>query len=99
MVSITGQLSKVLLRPVVTEKSTRLQEANKYTFQVALGANRTQVKLAVEQFFKVKVLKVNMVRTPGKAKRFGPRLVRTPERKKAIVTLKPGDKIALFEGV
>jgi large subunit ribosomal protein L23 len=94
-----GRLTKVLLRPVVTEKSTRLQEANTYTFEVPLGADRTLVRQAVEQLFQVHVVKVNMVRLPGKSKRFGPRRVQTPSRKKAMVTLKAGDKIALFEGV
>jgi len=98
MVSI-GQLTRVLIRPVVTEKSTRLQEENKFTFEVLLEANRGQVKQAVEKLFDVKVLKVNMVRTPGKRKRFRQRLVQERAHKKAIVTLKPGDKLALFEGV
>ena len=94
-----GQLTKVLLRPVVTEKSTRLQEMNKFTFEVTLTANRGLVKEAVERLFEVKVVKVNMVRTPGKVRRFGPRWVVGSARKKAIVTLKPGDTITIFEGV
>ena len=99
MVSSMARLTRVLVRPVVTEKSTRLQEMNKYTFEVILEANQRWVKQAVEQLFNVKVMKVNMIRTPGKRKRFGPRLVQSRAQKKAIVTLRPGDKIALFEGV
>ena len=94
-----AQLTGVLLRPVVTERSTDLQEQNKFTFEVQLTANRALVRLAVEKLFDVKVLKVNIIRTPGKTRRFGPRRVRSPEKKKAIVTLKPGDSITVFEGV
>jgi len=94
-----GHLTKVLLRPVVTEKSTRLQGMNKFTFEVALTANRGLVKEAVERIFEVKVVKVNMVRIPGKLSRFGPRWVQGSGRKKAIVTLKAGDNITIFEGV
>ena len=94
-----AQLTSVLIGPVVTEKSTRLQEEDKFTFQVALTANKTLVKQAVETLFGVKVLKVTTVRIPGKVKRFGPRMVKGPDKKKAIVTLRQGDKITVFEGV
>lgn len=94
-----AEMTRLLIRPVVTEKSTRLQEEHKFTFEVILGANRSQVREAVEKLFDVKVLGVNMVRTHGKVKRFGRRLAKKPDRKKAVVTLRPGDKIAVFEGV
>lgn len=94
-----AQLTNVLIGPVVTEKSTRLQDENKYTFRVALTANKTLVKQAVETLFDVKVRKVTMVRLPGKVKRFGPRLTKGPDKKKAIVTLREGDRITVFEGV
>ncbi len=94
-----GQANRVLIRPVVTERSTSLQDQNKYVFEVALNATKGMVKQAVEQLFSVRVLNVNTLRQRGKTRRFGPRLVRSPERKKAIVTLQPGDKITLFEGV
>ena len=94
-----AQLTSVLIGPVVTEKSTRLQDENKFTFQVALTANRTLVKQAVETLFKVKVEKVTLVRLPGKRKRFGPRMVKGPDKKKAIVRLRQGDRITVFEGV
>lgn len=90
---------EVVLRPVVTEKSTRLQEEGKYVFEVHPRATKTQVRSAVEQAFKVKVADVNIVWLPGKVKRFGMRLARTPARKKAVVTLQPGHKITIFEGV
>ena len=94
-----AKLTQTLVRPVVTEKSTSLQGNNKFTFQVKLDANRELVKQAVEKLFEVKVIKVNIIRTRKKAKRFGPRLVQGREYKKAIVTLRPGDKITVFEGV
>jgi len=92
-------LYEVLRRPLITEKGTGLQAQNKYTFEVASDANKHQVKQAVEKAFTVKVTAVNMIRVPSKTRRMGRRLVQTPPWKKAIVTLKPGDKIAIFEGV
>ena len=76
-----------------------LQTQNKYAFEVAEEANKNQIKQAVEKAFKVKVTTVNVMTVPGKTKRVGRRMVLTPSRKKAIVTLKQGDKIELFEGV
>ena len=92
-------LYEVLRRPLITEKNTSLQAASKYAFEVAKGANKTQVKQAVEKAFKVKVMAVNVMTVPGKERRVGRRKIMTPSWKKAIVTLKPGDKIELFEGV
>ena len=91
-------LYQVLLRPIVTEKSTMLQERDKYVFQVALGANKVMVRAAVQKVYDVKVTSVNIIRTPGKVKRYGPRSVKRPGTKKAIVTLKQGDRIQIFEG-
>ena len=89
----------VLRRPLVTEKSTILQESqNMYAFEVDLRANKIQVKAAVEKSFNVKVLAVNMSRVKGKRKRFGGKLVTGPSWKKATVSLKAGDKIQIFEG-
>ena len=92
-------LSEVLRRPLITEKSTELQALNKYAFEIAEGANKPQVKQAVENAFKVKVTGVNVVTMPGKAKRVGRRIIQTRSWKKAIVTLQAGDKIEFFEGV
>jgi len=92
-------LYEVLRRPLVTEKSTRLAEANKYVFEVDKRANKDQVRVAVEKAFKVGVVGVNMVRVPGEVKRVGRRAVAHPSWKKVIVTLKEGDKIQFFEGV
>ena len=92
-------LYEVLRRPLITEKGTALQAGGKYGFEVARGANKHEIKQAVEKAFKVKVTAVNMMTVPGKKKRVGRREVLTQPWKKAIVTLKPGDKIELFEGV
>ena len=92
-------LYEVLRRPLITEKGTVLQAQGKYTFQVATEANKHQVKQAVEKAFNVKVLAVNVMRVPGKNRRVGRREVLTPSWKRAIVTLKPGGKIELFESV
>ena len=92
-------LYEVLRRPLITEKNTMLQAQGKYAFEVDTEANKQQVKQAVEKAFKVKVMAVNVMTVPGKRKRMGRRVVLTPSHKKAIVTLKPGDKIELFEGV
>jgi len=92
-------LYDVLRRPFVTEKNTILQAQNKYAFEVAKEANKPQIKQAVEKAFKVKVTTVNVTKVPGKMRRVGRRLVLTRPWKKAIVTLRPGDKIEFFEGV
>lgn len=92
-------LFDVLLRPLVTEKNTLLQAQNKYAFEVAQEASKPQIRQAVEKAFKVKVDMVNIIKVPGRTKRVGRRLVVTSPWKKALVTLQPGDKIELFEGV
>lgn len=92
-------LYEVLRRPLITEKNTMLQAQGKYAFEIAREANKPQIKQAVEKAFKVKVLAVNVMTVPGKTRRVGRRQVLTQSWKKAIVTLKPGDKIEFFEGV
>ena len=92
-------LYEVLRRPLVTEKNTILQALNKYAFEVAKEANKPQIKQAVEKAFKVEVTTVNVTKVSGKTRRVGKRLVQTAPWKKAIVTLKPGNKIEFFEGV
>jgi large subunit ribosomal protein L23 len=88
-----------LVKPTITEKSTILQESGKYTFEVAPKANKVEVKEAVEKNFNVKVLDVNISKLRGKQKRYGPRLAKQPDVKKAVVTLRPGDRINLIEGL
>lgn len=92
------QVLAVLVRPVVTEKSTLLQEQNKYVFEVTPRANKTTIKQAVQLAYDVKVMDVNIVKNRGKLKRFGRSTSRTRDTKKAIVTLQAGDRIQIFEG-
>jgi large subunit ribosomal protein L23 len=89
----------VLRRPLITEKSTVLAGSEKYVFEVDLRANKNQVKEAVELAFSVKVADVNTMRMKGKNRRFGRRVTKQPDWKKAIVTLQPGHTIELFEGI
>ena len=91
----------VIIRPVLTEKSYADMADKKYTFQVAINANKTEIKQALETIFEgVKVDSVNTMRTVGKIKRQGRTSGRTPEVKKAIVTLKKDSKpIPFFEGM
>jgi len=92
-------LYEVLRRPLITEKNSMLQAQSKYAFEVAKEANKPQIKQAVEKAFKVKVTTVNVMTVPGKTRRVGRQQVLTQSWKKAIVTLKPGEKIEFFEGV
>lgn len=89
----------VLIKPVITEKATNLLAENKYTFFVDKNANKIEIKHAVEEMFKVNVTNVRTMIVKGKPKRMGRYQGRTPDRKKAIVTLKAGDKIGIFEGL
>ena len=91
----------IIIKPVLTEKSYEAMADRKYTFQVAIGANKTEIKAAIEEVFPgVKVESVNTMRTMGKMKRQGRTQGRTAEVKKAIVTLKADSKgIEFFEGM
>ena len=93
------QVFDIIRRPVVTEKSTLLQEDGRYTFEVAPNATKHQIKQAVEEAFNVDVVHVNTMNVRGKRKRFGPRLSAARPWKKAIVQLAPGSSITIFEGV
>ncbi len=88
-----------ILAPVITEKATLLSEQNKVVFRVPLSANKKQIAEAVEALFKVKVEKVNTIRTRGKVKRFRGQLGKRADVKKAIVTLAEGDSIDITTGL
>jgi len=88
----------VIKRPVITEKSTRAQENNKYSFDVNTKASKCDIRRAVEDIFKVTVEEVRTVSMPSKFKRVGRNTGRTSPWKKAIVTLKEGDRIEFMEG-
>jgi len=89
----------IIRRPVISEKSMHYLGENKYVFIVDKRANKAEIKEAVEKVFKVKVLKVNTIRNPGKKKRVNVHTGYTPEKKKAIVKLADGEKIEFFEGM
>ena len=90
--------NQVLLAPVVTEKSYELIEARKYSFRIHPDAHKTQVRQAVEELFEVHVEGVNIVKVKPKPKRRGQRPGRKPGWKKAIVQLRQGESIEIFEG-
>ncbi len=89
----------VIIRPVVTEKTTKSADMGRYAFEVSRRANKAQVKDAVEAAYKVRVAQVNIINMPAKARRVGRNITEKPAWKKAIVTLAGGDRITLFEGV
>jgi len=88
---------EVLIKPVVSEKTTGLMEENKYTFQVDKNANKIEIKHAVETIFKVDVTDVKTMNVRGKMKRQGRTQGLTPSWKKAIVTLQSGQRLPIFE--
>jgi large subunit ribosomal protein L23 len=90
---------QVLIAPVVSEKSYSLIEGNKYSFRVHEKAHKTQVRQAVEELFGVKVEGVNILKVQAKPKRRGFHRGQKPGWKKAIVQLREGDSIEIFEGV
>ncbi|MBI3997571.1 MAG: 50S ribosomal protein L23 [Armatimonadetes bacterium] len=85
----------IIRRPILTEKSLRGGEAGKYTFEVAPGANKITVRQAVQELFSVRVRKVNIMNLRGRTRRRGRYEFTSPGRRKAIVTLAPGQKIDL----
>ncbi len=89
---------EVLKRPIVSEKSTMLGTQHQYTFEVERAANKLEVKQAVELAFKVDVLGVNIIHVPGKMRRMGRHRGYTSAWKKAVVTIRPDQRIELFEG-
>lgn len=91
-----------IIRPVISEKSTFLADQGKYVFEVAPDANKIQIKQAVEEVFaskKIDVVAVNIVKQHSKRRRVGRHFGMTRSWKKAIVTLRPGQSLDLFEGV
>ena len=94
-----ARLYDVLVRPIVTEKSTRAAELNKVTFAIAPKATKKDVKAAVEALFKVDVTKVNTINVEGKIKRFRGKIGQRSTLRKAIVTLAAGQSIDLQAGL
>lgn len=87
----------ILIRPLITEKSTQLMEEGKYVFVVAKKANKIEIAKAVAEVFNVKVANVNTVNVNGKMKRMGRFVGKRSDYKKAIVKLAPGETIEFFQ--
>lgn len=85
----------IVKHPLLSEKGTRLSEKeNKYLFSVACGANKIEIRRAIEKLYKVRVRSVNTMNVPGKKKRMGMTLGKRPDWKKAIVTLEEGETLS-----
>jgi large subunit ribosomal protein L23 len=97
--SIAARHYDAIVSPVITEKTSILSENNQVVFEVAMSANKKEIKDAVEQLFKVKVLAVNTMVSKGKTKRFKGTPGRRKDTKKAIITLKDGDSIDIASGL
>ena len=91
--------SQIIIRPVVSEKSYVLASADKYTFRVHADAHKTQIRQAVEELFEVKVVAVRTISVKSKPKRRGLYQGRTRTWKKAIVQVRPGDSIPIFQSL
>jgi len=91
--------SQVIIRPVVSEKSYVLAAADKYTFRVHPNAHKTQIRQAIESLFDVKVVEVRTMSVKSKPKRRGLIHGRTRSWKKAVVQVRPGDTIPIFQGL
>jgi len=93
------EAQKIIIQPLITEKSTQQKEGNnQYVFEVHGDANKIEIQSAVERLFKVKVLQVRTSNVLGKVKRLGRKYGKRADWKKAIVTLREGDRIEFFEG-
>jgi len=91
--------SQIIIRPVVSEKSYTLASADKYTFRVHPDAHKTQIRQAVESLFEVSVVEVRTMSVKSKPKRRGVTAGRTRSWKKAVVQVKAGDSIPIFQGL
>jgi|LSQX01.3.fsa_nt_gb large subunit ribosomal protein L23 len=89
----------VLIQPIISEKSVKEKEHNKYIFKVYLRANKSEIKKAIEDKFKIKVEKVNTANMPGKIRKMGKYIGKTSQWKKAIVTVKEGQSIKELDNI
>lgn len=98
MTALNKDPRDILIRPIVSEKSYGLMDEGKYTFEVAPTANKTEIKIAVEQVFGVKVTSVNTINRKGKARRTRFGLGKRKDVKRAIVTVGGGEALDIFSG-
>ena len=97
--AVTPRHYDTILSPLITEKATLLSEQNKVVFKVSLDSTKDEIASAIEELFKVQVVKVNTLITKGKTKRFRGRPGRRIDIKKAIITLKDGQSIDITTGL
>jgi large subunit ribosomal protein L23 len=90
---------KIIRKPIVTEKATKLSEFNKIVFEVASKSNKSEIRSAIEKIFSVKVKSVNIINIKGKVKRFKGVLGKRNDTKKAVITLEEGNTIDISAGV
>ena len=89
----------IIVRPIITEKTSRMMELGQYAFEVLPKANKIEIRKAVETLFKTKVVDVRTMNVRGKRRRMGRNVGKKPDWKKAVVRLAPGENIAIFEGM
>lgn len=89
----------IIIEPIFTEKANNLKDQHKFLFKVLKKANKIQIKKAIQKLYNVKPLSCHTINVDGKKKRQGKFIGKTSSYKKAIITLKQGDKISIFEGV
>lgn len=94
-----GSTKMILIQPIISEKSVKEKEHNKYSFKVYLNTNKSEIKKAIEEKFKIKVEKVNTVNMPGKARKMGKHIGKTSQWKKAIITVKEGQSIKELDNI
>lgn len=97
MTSMAKNLDEILIRPILTEKTTLLEKEGKYLFEVSAQANKIEIKKAIEKIYKVKPVKINIIKMRGKSVRYGRTTGKTKNWKKAIITLEKGKKIELTQ--
>ncbi len=96
---VTGQAYRVLVKPMVTEKATNLVSSNQYVFMVGIDTNKIEVAKAIQEIYGVKPISVNIIKVKGKKVNRGRIIGKRKDFKKAVVTLKKGDTISVYEGV
>ena len=94
-----GEAYRFLLRPIISEKATVGASDGKYTFEVSMVANKVAIKKAIQEVYGVEPVEINIMNKRGKVVSFGRKYGRTKNIKKAVVTLKKGDSIKLYEGI
>ena len=95
---MSAEVLQIIKRPLITEKGTALLESNVYSFEVATSATKADIKRAIEKAFKVNVTSVNTINSRGRARRMGRYVSAVKHWKKALVRVKDGQKIKIFEG-